>query len=447
MSHDHGLKRAGRAALTCVVAGALALPVWGVVHADTIEEHEQNIEELRRQEQEALDNKAALEAEAQAAQEAQAQLEVQVQEAQAQLEALYAEAEACENDLITITVALQQTEARISELDAQIEQTRAELKKTKQDLANIISDNYKNGRPTLLSVALSASDFDDFVARITYANKVSQHETDVINQIADLERQLEQQRDELKAVRETQQQQKAEQEQRKAALEEAVASVEAYKAQLSEEIVARIAQAEEALRQAAAEEARAQEAQAQRLAEEEAKRQAEEEARRAAEEEARRAEEERRRAAAEARQSAVPSDDNEYEEDTGGYSSGYVGDVSSFVGSAYSIIGSAYSYSGYHWTGSVSSSWFTCSGVVDFALGRPPRASSPETLYAEVGSRLVFSTSQLNYGDLVFYATGGRYPGHVGIYIGGGSIIDAIPGGVAIRSVGYLPFIGGGPIL
>jgi cell wall-associated NlpC family hydrolase len=61
---------------------------------------------------------------------------------------------------------------------------------------------------------------------------------------------------------------------------------------------------------------------------------------------------------------------------------------------------------------------------------------------------MVYNTSQLNFGDLVFYAYGGRVPtGHVGIYIGGGQIIDSIPnGGVSIRDVNYMSFVGGGPI-
>lgn len=119
------------------------------------------------------------------------------------------------------------------------------------------------------------------------------------------------------------------------------------------------------------------------------------------------------------------------------------------VNRAYSIIGSGYSYSGYYWSGSTSTSWFTCSGVVDYALGLPSHSNSPESLYRKVGSNLTTNRSNLNYGDLVFFSTSGRWCGHVGIYIGGGMMIDSIPnGGVAIRSLDYIGnFIGGGPIL
>lgn len=119
---------------------------------------------------------------------------------------------------------------------------------------------------------------------------------------------------------------------------------------------------------------------------------------------------------------------------------------------AYSIIGSGYSYSGYKWTGSTSSSYFTCSGVVDYALGLSSWSNSPQTLYNKVGSRMKYSVSQLNYGDLVFFTLhDGRSVGHVGIYIGNGKMIDSIPnGGVQIRNVtfiagsDYRDFVGGG---
>lgn len=120
---------------------------------------------------------------------------------------------------------------------------------------------------------------------------------------------------------------------------------------------------------------------------------------------------------------------------------------------AYSVIGSGYSYTGYNWTGSTSSSYFTCSGLVDYALGLSPWSNSPTTFYNKVGSRLTTNVNSLQYGDLVFFKTGSRIT-HVGIYIGGGKMIDSIPnGGVGIHTLTYIAgsdyrdFAGGGPIL
>jgi peptidoglycan hydrolase CwlO-like protein len=419
------------------------------------------------------------------------------------------EAEVAEYDLISITNELEATKEHIGELDVQIEQTRGDLDVSKSKLAKIVADSYRNGRPTLLSVALNASSFEDLISRIKYANKVAEYETAVINKVKELEARLNQEHAEFEEQQALQEEQQAVQEERVAAAEQAVAAVESYQAQLSAEIQQKISEADAAQRQAAEQSSRADAAQAQRRAEEEARRKAEEEARRKAEEEARRAAEEaarqqaaeeaaRQQAAAEAArqqaaeeaarrqaaatQTAEPvqptttespspspssndtssesgSSDNGDSSSSSDGGSSYSGstrsassasDVASFVANAYSIIGSGYSYSGYYWTGSPSSSVFTCSGVVDYALGRGPCSSSPKSLQAEVaaGGGLVYSVSQLNYGDLVFYNCLGRYPGHVGIYIGNGNVIDSIPnGGVAIRDVNYMSVSCGGPIL
>ena len=125
--------------------------------------------------------------------------------------------------------------------------------------------------------------------------------------------------------------------------------------------------------------------------------------------------------------------------------------VNEFVAEAYSILGAGYQWSGYTWTGSVSNSAFSSAGLIDFARGLPSRSNSPESLFSEViaMANLVNDISQLSYGDLVFYRYGGKSPGHVGIYIGSGTIIDSIPnGGVAIRDVNYMSesFMGGGSL-
>ena len=202
MSHDYMLKRAGRIALTAVLTASVSMPYPTAVFADTIEDMDARIEELRNEEAAARAQQEAAEAEAAAAEGAQVALEAEVAEAQARLDVLYQEAEACENDLITITNQLNETEARIAQLTEQIAQTTAELEQAQVDLASIIHDNYTYGSPTLLSVVLSATDFDDLIARITYANKVAQHETDTVGRVKDLKATLEQQKAEQEQVRE-----------------------------------------------------------------------------------------------------------------------------------------------------------------------------------------------------------------------------------------------------
>lgn len=111
-----------------------------------------------------------------------------------------------------------------------------------------------------------------------------------------------------------------------------------------------------------------------------------------------------------------------------------------------SAIGSGYQWSGYNWTGDPSTSSFTCSGLVDFALGYSSNSHWPESFAAITGTSK--SQSELVAGDLVYYSYGGRAIGHVGIYIGNGQIIDSQPGGgVAIRDVNYPgTYVGGGSL-
>ena len=339
-----------------------------------------------------------------------AELQAELQQVQARLLELNKQAEQAHYDLLAVEAKLAETNAQIDELSAQIEKTKAELAQAREDLSVTMSWSYK-ARPDFVSLLLSSEDFDQLVSNIHYANSISASQAEQIERVRALKEQEEQQMAQLEVTRNEQQQLADE---RQALYDEAQAAVDslnAYSSELSAEVQAAIA-ADEAAR---AELSRLQGSLV--------------EARRAVDEEVER---QRAEAAASIAGAGTPSAS---------------GSVDEMVTRALSVIGAGYVWSGYVWTGDVSTSVFTCSGLVDFALGRPTNSSWPESLYAEVGDRMVYDTSQLNYGDLVFYSYAGRYPGHVGIYIGDGLIVDAIPGGVGINGVNYMPFIGGGPVL
>jgi peptidoglycan hydrolase CwlO-like protein len=376
-----------------------------------------------------------------------AELQKQMETAQNTIAALSSQAEFAEYDLLTVENEIEETNALIDELNSQIPETQGELDVVKGELAHIVADSYKNGTPTLLDVFLNTVSLDDLVLRIEYANKVAQYKRGVIDEVKGLTGALHQQIIDLEVQRASKEELLAQHQQRLEAVRLAVEAAETYYAGLSEELQQMIA-AEQAAQQAAAEAAaRAASANAQRAAAAIAAERARQSAAAAS--------------GAAGEESQVAGDAAPIElspEEISGIYSNVPGvdyapfeiseDVITFVTNAFTIVGGGYSWSGYNWTGNTFTSTFTCSGVIDFARGFPARTNSPESLYEEVGSRMVFDTSLLNFGDLVFYAYADRYPtGHVGIYIGDGQIIDSVPnGGVTIHDVNYMTFVGGGPI-
>jgi cell wall-associated NlpC family hydrolase len=79
----------------------------------------------------------------------------------------------------------------------------------------------------------------------------------------------------------------------------------------------------------------------------------------------------------------------------------------------------------YQWGGTSPTTGFDCSGFVQYVYGQLgvslPRTSEEQ---ATVGTP-VPSLADAQPGDLVFYEPGPSGPGHVGIYIGNGEMIDA----------------------
>lgn len=123
---------------------------------------------------------------------------------------------------------------------------------------------------------------------------------------------------------------------------------------------------------------------------------------------------------------------------------------------AFSKLGATWVWSGY----SVERNEFTCSGLVDYAFGFPSWTHSPETYRDEVsakgnlieyqsGTPLSEFCNKLKYGALVFCEFMGRYPGHIGMYIGNGEMIHSAGSqGVHVESLesvnSYCPILSGG---
>ena len=392
--------------------------------------------------------------------ETSAELQQQLDSASEQLYSLYSAAEQAGNDLATVTSNLNDTKAQIEQTTADIAEEEVQLAAYQDELGELVSTQYKSGGSvSVVSLLLNSGSFTDLISNLHYADKAAQHKQSVITSARELKDSLEQNRRALEEQQAEQEKLVAEQQTKTEAAMAAANEAQSYYDQLSDELKAQIAAEEEAARQAA--EARAAELAAQQAAQQEQQQQ---------QQQGDGAAEDAGDTGGTATEGQTPSDstgdtgDTDYEEDDSGSTpsddgsdeeeetpvapSGPTASASNLVARAQSVIGSGYSYTGYNWTGSTSSSWFTCSGLVDYALGLPSWSNSPESLYGKV-AYITTDVSQLQYGDLVFFASGGRWCGHVGIYIGGGEMIDSIPGsGVGYRTLDYIGgFIGGGPIV
>lgn len=393
--------------------------------------------------------------------ETSAELQQQLDSVSEQLYSLYSAAEQAGNDLATVTSNLNDTKAQIEQTTADIAEEEAQLAAYQDELGELVSTQYKSGGSTsIVTLLLSSGSFTDLISNLHYADKAAQHKQGVITAARELKDSLEQNRQALEEQKSEQEKLVADQQVKTEAAQAAANEAQGYYNQLSDELKEQIAAEEEAARQAA--EARAAELAAQQAAQQAAGQQEQQasggDASGATDSGDTSTTTEEDTSSDTSDEVEQPSHDTGASDDdvddtpAGGGSdvspSGPTASASNLVARAQSVIGSGYSYTGYNWTGSTSSSWFTCSGLVDYALGLPSWSNSPESLYGKV-AYITTDVSQLQYGDLVFFASGGRWCGHVGIYIGGGEMIDSIPGsGVGYRTLDYIGgFIGGGPIV
>lgn len=360
-------------------------------------------------------------------------------------------------DVISLTAKLDETNKHIAELDFQIAQSTEDLEKARASLATIVADSYKQGNVSLLDMIIDSVSFDDFVSRLFYANKVVEYQKSAIEQVDDLTASLTNQKVDLEQSKANLERMIAEQTTRVETAQQAVQEVQRFLEQIPPEVLQEVVAYDQALRTADAEQSREAlerlqasastsnpdtasmvatalaQVTASATSQNSDATQASSSSTAAAD----------TAAAAAAISAATTSNSSAGDSSSSSSSSSY----SDMLARAYSLLGAGYQWSGYNWTGDTASSSFTCSGVVDYALGRSSQSSSPESLYAEVGSNLTTDVNSLQEGDLVFYSYGGRDVGHVGIYVGDGQVLDSIPnGGVALRDVDYMDVVGGGSL-
>lgn len=266
---------------------------------------------------------------------------------------------------------LSMIDGNIAENQAKLDQTTVKLGEMQSRLETRVVKIYRNGQVNMLDVLMDTSDLGDFMTKFDMLTKVGEQDRDDLDQVKQLKQQVEDTRAQLENDKATQ-----------STLLEQVTAEKA-------DIEAGLGQRQQLLGSIEGEIAslQAQEAAAQQ-------------------------------AALDAQAAAATEGDGGY----GGGGGGFVGPANpSTSGGA---VGIAMQYLGvpYVW-GGADPSGFDCSGLVMYVYAQLG-IGLPHGATAQYAAGTPIDYSELQPGDLVFFG-GGGYMSHVGIYIGGGSMIHA----------------------
>ncbi len=187
------------------------------------------------------------------------QLQQRVNDAYAQLMSYTQELELAGNKLQEVKTNLSNVQTEIEATKTEISEKEAELKVAQEELSGRLSDSYKRGDASLLSVILGANDFSELFSRMFYANKIAERDQQAIDAVRAAKSELESKQEDLAKQEAEQKQLVADQQQQTDAVAARVNAQQNFysgldsqlKEQLAEEEALRIAQEEYAKQQAA----------------------------------------------------------------------------------------------------------------------------------------------------------------------------------------------------
>ena len=337
-----------------------------------------------------------------------------------QLSDIQSQLQSATNDVVS-------TSQDLSDKQSEVEQTHGDLEVKKNELSEIMRSNYKQGSASTLDFILGSTSIDDLVSRVTYMDKVSKQRADVIASVKSLEEQLKQEEAELED-KQDQQSAKVELLQAQATeYDSRVSEAMSYYNSLDSELQAQVAEAAakqnnsavstavQAAKDANDRVSESKQAEQQAPSDKESKDQADHDTENVPE-------------------PTVPSnksDSNPGNSSTNNSASSIGGGG---VSTALAQIGKPYVY------GATGPNSFDCSGLVCYSYGYARgRTTGAMISSLQASGNWKTDISQLNYGDLIFTDYG-----HVGIYLGGGTMVHAPRPGYSVCTTNVWSFIGGG---
>lgn len=343
--------------------------------------------------------------------------------ARAQLEQIGAEYAAINNEISELGASLQETVK-------EIEETSGKLNSAQDELSAYASLGYKEGGVSLTKVIVNSSSLSDMLSNLFYANKVSNAQANLIDEVKDLQSELEKQQEDQQSAMDAATKRRAEQAENQA---RAAALVSSLDAQLQEQLAAEAA-ANAALQQGLNSAQDNEAAQGGTVESPSA------------------GDSSSNGSNADNGNSGSNNSSNGGNTSGGGSTSkpnppvsgGGNGGTSS-VGAAALNIALQFEGAPYVYGGSSPETGFDCSGLTQYAYAQLgisiPRTDSAQLSALQRRGRFTTNINELQYGDLVFF------PGHVAFYVGNGNCFGARrPGvGASTTKMAYFgAFLGGG---
>lgn len=387
------------------------------------------------------------------------QLQQRVNEAYAQLMSYTQELELAGNKLQEVKTNLSNVQTEIEATKTEISEKEAELKVAQEELSGRLSDSYKRGDASLLSVILGANDFSELFSRMFYANKIAERDQQAIDAVRAAKSELESKQEDLAKQEAEQKQLVADQQQQTDTVAARVNAQQTFYSGLDNQLKEQLAE-EEALRIAQEEYAKQQAAQQQNNGSSSNNNSSSNGSNSGSNSgNAGNAGGNGGNTSAGNQQPSQPQQPNQPQTpsqpetpskpskpSTPDYGSNSGNAPSSVVDIALAQVGKEYVY------GTAGPNTFDCSGLVSYSYAQVGYSithwSQGQFNLVQSKGHLVRSASSLKPGDLVFWGYSATSIYHVGIYIGGGRYVHASMPGVGVvtatLNTGSSTYMGGG---
>lgn len=142
------------------------------------------------------------------------------------------------------TYALSQTNDEITNVSQQIETTKTELASAQSMLADRIAARYRAGNVSLIDMLMSSASVEDAVSALYYFDKLTEEDTNCVNNAKELKTSLEQRLTELNLLQKQQEDQVKQEQERRAELGDFTAARDVFVANLGETLQQAISSSE-----------------------------------------------------------------------------------------------------------------------------------------------------------------------------------------------------------